>query len=205
MFSLLYNTGARVQEIADLDIGDIHDQPIAFVRLQGKGRKQRTCLLWPRTVAAIGRMLGDRHSPESSQPLFLNARGRRLSRSGITYILRRAEQNSGLCPVHAKRLSPHVMRHTTAMHLLESGTDITTIAAWLGHSRLDTTQKYVEINDRMKQAVLASEAALPEICDGEYPSPDIVDWLEKLTRGPSYVQPVATTPRPEGTRASYCT
>jgi site-specific recombinase XerD len=186
---LLYNTGARVQELVDLDIGDINKQPIAFVRLQGKGRKQRTCPLWSRTVAAIDKMLADRRSQESVHPLFLNARGQRLSRSGIAYLLRRAQKKSGLRPDHAIRLTPHVFRHTTAMHLLQSGVDITTIAAWLGHAQLATTHGYVEINLRMKQAVIARDDALPEISDGEYPPPDIVDWLDQLAHKPGYVQP----------------
>lgn len=181
---VLYNTGARVQELVDLNIGDINDQPIAFVRLQGKGRKQRSCPLWSRTVLATRRMLDDRRSAESDQPLFLNARGRRLSRSGIAHLLRRAQRTSALHFRHAQRLSPHVMRHTTAMHLLQSGVDITTIAAWLGHAQLATTHGYIEIDLRLKQAALASHAALPEIHDGEYPSPDIVDWLDALGRGP---------------------
>ena len=201
---LLYNTGARVQEIVDLNIGDIQEQPIGFVRLQGKGRKQRTCPLWPRTIAAVRRMLNDRTSTSPEQPLFLSARGRRLSRSGITYILRRAQKNCALQPEHAKRLSPHVIRHTTAMHLLESGTDITTIAAWLGHSQLETTHNYVEISLRMKQAALASDAALPELRDGQYPTADIVDWLVALSQGPSYVQSKATKPPNTGPRTFYC-
>ena len=188
---LLYNTGARVQEIADLDIGDVNKQPMPYVRLQGKGRKQRTCPLWTRTVAAIEKMLADRRSHENSQPLFLNARGRRLSRSGFAYLLRRAQKNRGLSLEHANRLTPHVLRHTTAMHLLQSGVDITTIAAWLGHAQLATTHEYVEINLRMKQAVIASDAALPEISNGKYPSPDIVHWLDQLAHKPSYVQPAA--------------
>lgn len=108
--------------------------------------------------------------------------------SGIAYILRRAQKKCGLSPDHANRITPHVLRHTTAMHLLQSGVDIVTIAAWLGHAQLATTHGYVEINLRMKQAVIATEAALPEISNGEYPSPDIVDWLDQLALKPSYVQ-----------------
>ena len=83
------------------------------------------------------------------------------------------------------------------MHLLESGVDITTIAAWLGHAQLATTHGYVEINLRMKQTVIASEDVLPEIARGEYPSPDIVDWLEQLAHKPGYVQPAFIIP-PKG-------
>lgn len=205
LFLLLYNTGARVQEIVDLDINDTEHHPIAFVRLQGKGRKQRTCPLWPRTVQAIQQMLEDRRSADGAQPLFLSARGQRLSRSGVAYLLRRAQRNCQVRPQHAERLSPHVIRHTTAMHLLQSGVDITTIAAWLGHAQLDTTHGYVQIDLRMKQAALAADTALPEIRDGEYPTPDIIDWLEDLARGPSYVEPGRPSTHSRPRRQFGCT
>ena len=80
------------------------------------------------------------------------------------------------------------MRHTTAMHLLQSGVDITAIAAWLGHSKLSTTHEYVEITLRMKQAAIANESALPELTIQPYPSPDVIAWLDALTSGISYVQ-----------------
>ncbi len=188
VFLLLYNTGARVQEVVDLDIGDIVSHPISFVRLRGKGRKQRTCLLWSRTVSAINRMLNDRHSREDSQPLFLSRYGQRFSRSGIAYLLRKIQGKCNIALQHANHLTPHVMRHTTAMHLLQSGVDITTIAAWLGHAQLTTTHSYVEITLRMKQAAIANESALPEIIDGQYPSPDIIEWLDTLMPKNSYVQ-----------------
>ena len=188
MLLLFYNTGARVQEVVNLDIGDVVSHPIPFVRLQGKGRKQRTCPLWSRTVTAINRMLNERRSKDNAQPLFLSRHGRRISRSGIAYLLRKAQENCDLIPQHATRLTPHVLRHTTAMHLLQSGVDITTIAAWLGHSQLSTTHEYVEITLRMKQAAIANQSALPEIFDGRYPSSDVIDWLDRLVSGNSYVQ-----------------
>lgn len=188
MLLLMHNTGARVQEVVDLDIGDIHDEGISFVSILGKGRKQRTCLLWPRTITAIQQMKADRRRLSSSQPLFLNVRGRRLSRSGVAHLLRRAEQKSALSPQHAKRLTPHVMRHTTAMHLLQSGVDITTIAAWLGHAQLATTHAYVQIDLRMKQAAIAKMSSFPELSDAVYPSPDIINWLENLARSAGYVE-----------------
>jgi integrase/recombinase XerD len=193
---LLYNTGARVQEIVDLNVGDIHDDGIPFVRLLGKGRKQRSCPLWSRTMTALRRMLADRRNVDASQPLFLGTRGQRLTRSGITYLLRRCQCNSGVLPRHAKRLSPHVIRHTTAMHLLQSGVDITTIAAWLGHSQLATTQGYVEIELRTKQAAIANQAALPELCEGEYPSSELIGWLDRIGRRCSYAECMKVEPPP---------
>ena len=198
LFLLLYNTGARVQEIVDLNVGDIRDDGIPFVRLLGKGRKQRSCPLWSRTMATVRRMLAARRDVDESEPLFLSARGQRLSRSGIAYLLRRSQQNSGLLPRRAERLSPHVIRHTTAMHLLQSGVDITTIAAWLGHAQLATTHGYVEIDLRAKQAAIANQAALPEICDGEYPSSELADWLDRIGRRSSYVECAEAETRPRG-------
>ncbi len=205
IFLLLYNTGARVQEIVDLDIGDVVSRPIAFVRIQGKGRKQRTCPLWSRTIAAINRMLNDRRSKENSQPLFLSRQGRRISRSGVAYLLRKLQENCDLRPDHANHLTPHVMRHTTAMHLLQSGVDITTIAAWLGHAQLSTTHAYVEITLRMKQAVIANESALPGISEKQYPSSDVIVWLETLLSGFSYVQFEANRSPPDGLHHGFCT
>ena len=186
---LLYNTGARVQEILDLDVGDLHDTGLAFVQLRGKGRKQRTCPLWPRTVDALHAWLQHRGTPGHDEPLFLNACGQRLGRSGVTYIVQRAQQRALPKPRHAQRLTPHVIRHTTAMHLLRSGVDITTIAAWLGHAQLSTTHGYVEIDLRMKQQALAQIEAPPELAHGVFPSGELIHWLETIGRTPRYAQP----------------
>lgn len=183
---LLYNTGARVQEIVDLDVCDLRLNPVPIVTLEGKGRKQRTCPLWTRTVEALEAWLVERG--KSAGPLFLNALGRRLSRSGIAYILQKFTARAGLSPRHAERVSPHVIRHTTAMHLLEAGVDITTIAAWMGHAQLSTTHGYVEVNLRMKQKALAAAAALPELNQGEFPQGDLLSWLASLGRSRRYAQ-----------------
>lgn len=185
---LLYNTGARVQEVVDLDVADFHDEAMPFIRLRGKGRKQRTCPLWSRTVEALRAWLSERENPPAAEPLFLNARAQRISRSGIAHLLRQIAQRTGLQPKHARHLSPHVVRHTTAMHLLQSGVDITTIAAWLGHTQLSTTHGYVEIDLRMKQAAIAGASSLPELSGGDFPSPDLVTWLERIGRQRNYVQ-----------------
>ena len=183
---LMYNTGARVQEIVDLDTCDIRLDPVAVVTLEGKGRKQRTCPLWPRTVDALERWLAERGDAEG--PLFLNAQDRRLSRSGVAYILRKLAAGAEISPRHARRVTPHVIRHTTAMQLLQSDVDITTIAAWLGHSQLATTHGYVEINLRMKQKALAATTALPELSQGNFPEGDLLTWLAGLGRSRRYVQ-----------------
>ncbi len=183
---LMYNTGARVQELVDLDICDLRLDPVAMVTLEGKGRKQRTCPLWDRTVQALEQWLAERG--DAGGPLFLNAQGRRLSRSGVAYILRKLAEHAGITLQHATRVTPHVIRHTTAMHLLQSGVDITTIAAWLGHSQLATTHGYVEIDLRMKQKALAATAAVPELTQGNFPKGDLLTWLAGLGRSQRYVQ-----------------
>ena len=150
-------------------------------------------------------MLDDRRSKETPQPLFLSHHGRRISRSGVTYLLRRVQENCGLRPDHASHFSPHVMRHTTAMHLLQSGVDITAIAAWLGHSKLSTTHEYVEITLRMKQAAIANESALPELTIQPYPSPDVIAWLDALSSGISYVQFDDNRSPPGRLPSGFCT
>lgn len=183
---LLYNTGARVQEIVDLDLCNIRLDPIPVVTLEGKGRKQRTCPLWTRTVNALKAWLTERGDADG--PLFLNARGRRLSRSGVSHILRKLAARAEVSPRHATRVSPHVIRHTTAMHLLHAGVDITTIAAWLGHAQISTTHAYVEIDLRMKQKAIAAAAALPELTQGTFPKGDLLAWLTALGRPQRYAQ-----------------
>ena len=179
---LLYNTGARVQEVVDLNVGDIQLDPVPLVTLRGKGRRQRTCPIWDRTVAALRAWLLERPDCGPSQPLFLNARRTRISRSGIAHVLRSQVKRAGITPRHAATVSPHVVRHTTAMHLLKHGVDITTIAAWLGHADLSTTHGYVQIDLRMKQAAVAAATALPELRKGVFPSNDLLTWLAKIGR-----------------------
>ncbi len=186
LFLLLYNTGARVQEIVDLDVCDIRLDPVPVVTLEGKGRKQRTCPLWTRTVDALKQWLAERG--DAGGPLFLNAQGRRLSRSGVAYILRKLTARAELTPRHAVRVTPHIIRHTTAMHLLQAGTDITTIAAWLGHSQLNTTHSYIEITLRMKQKAVAAATALPKLSEGKFPEGDLLTWLASLGRSGRYAQ-----------------
>lgn len=201
MLLLLYNTGARVQEVCDLNVESLRVAEVPCVRILGKGRKERICPLWARTVAAIDAYLSHRPYARDDSPLFLNARGRRLGRSGVSYLLSRAAAKAGLeSPRHARRLTPHVMRHSTAMHLLEAGADLTVVASWLGHAQLSTTHGYVSINLRMKHEAVAGEALLPELRGGTYPAPDVITWLETLGRGPRYVD---SEPPPERADASH--
>jgi site-specific recombinase XerD len=134
----LYNTGARVDEAARLTIGDVTWGSAPAVRLVGKGQKTRCCPLWPRTAAVLQGLAGGR---AASEPVFRNRLGQPLTRFGIYQLVRRAaaEASRQLPALGKKRISPHTMRHTCAVHLLRAGVDINTIRAWLGHVSLDTT------------------------------------------------------------------
>jgi site-specific recombinase XerD len=197
---LMYTTGARVQEIVNLDFGDIHLDTVPRVTIQGKGNKQRTCPLQPRTVKALEGWLAQRGDAQG--PLLLNAQSRRLTRSGVAYILRKLVQRAGLKPRHASAVTPHVIRHTTAMHLLRAGVDIVTTAAYLGHSQLATTHGYVEIDLRMKQKAIAATSALPvELSGGKLPEGKLLVWLESLGKSQRYVQSPPPIPPREARRA----
>ncbi len=153
LFTVLYNTGARVSEITRLHVADVLLERASSVLLHGKGRKERVVPLWKSTAAQLRRWLPriDR-SPDA--PVFPNRAGKPLSRSGVEHQLRVACRKASDChPSLAKRrISPHTLRHTTAMHLLQSGVDITVIALWLGHEDTATTHQYVEADLAMKEA-----------------------------------------------------
>lgn len=151
----LYNTGARVQEVADVRLGHLELNPPLRVRLHGKGNKWRTCPLWPETAEQLRLLIEQQKQPlEASTPIFISRPGRPLTRSGIYKIVRRRccyLDSSGIDPKH---VSPHLFRHTAAVHLLESGVDVNVIRGWLGHCSLDTTNHYAEITAQLKEAAL---------------------------------------------------
>lgn len=155
LLTTLYNTGARVCEITDLRVRDVLLDRQTAVHLRGKGRKERVIPLWKNTAAELRGWL-QRTTLASDAPVFPNRTGAPLSRFGVRDRLARAvataEQH---CPsLHQHHISPHTLRHSTAMHLLESGTDLAIIALWLGHASPATTHHYLEADLAAKQAVL---------------------------------------------------
>jgi site-specific recombinase XerD len=152
-----YNSGARVSEVTSLKRDQIHFGATSFLELHGKGRKQREVPLWPNTARSLKVWLTTQSGPLDS-PAFPNSHGAHLSRDGVNYILQDAVQKAArACPSLAtKRVTPHVLRHTTAMHLLQSGVDITVIALWLGHESPETTHMYVEADLKTKERALNS-------------------------------------------------
>jgi site-specific recombinase XerD len=155
LFRLLYNTGARVSEIVALERQDLLPVTCQTVTLHGKGRKERTVPLWPKTSRQMRQWL-DRLPPVPSTPVFTNRIGERLSRFGVAKRLADTVSRAALvCPsLRERRVSPHVFRHTTAMHLLQAGVDITAIALWLGHESPVTTHQYIEADLEMKKKTL---------------------------------------------------
>jgi site-specific recombinase XerD len=155
MFTVLYNTGARVSEITGLRIADILLDRAHALNLHGKGRKERVIPLWKSTVAQL-RAWCTRIDCGSNAPAFPNRAGKPLSRSGVEQRLQVAVRKASLkCPsLVGRRISPHTIRHATAMHLLQSGVDITVIALWLGHEDTATTHQYIEADLAMKEAAL---------------------------------------------------
>lgn len=155
LFTTLYNTGARVSEVVAVRVNDIVLDRSPFVRLHGKGRKERVVPLWKRTATALRRWLR-RTDLGPDSPVFPNRRGTPLSRSGVEDRLRTAVKIAQeRCPsLRNRRVSPHSFRHTTAMHLLQSGVDLAVIALWLGHESPTTTHLYVEADLGMKQRAL---------------------------------------------------
>lgn len=181
MLATLYNTGARVSELIDMRISDFLPGPSAAVRIRGKGRKERSVPLWPTTAAQLRRWLRERPgAPEA--PLFPNRSGRPLTRTSVTERLLLAVQAAAKHhPELAKRrVSPHVFRHSIAMHLLQAGVDITVIALWLGHESPATTHMYVEADLAMKERALKNIQS-PRNRSVRYRPPDrVMQFLQSL-------------------------
>ena len=155
LFSLMYNTGVRVSEAVGVQRGDILLGPCSSVRIRGKGRKERSVPLWKTTARLLESWLAEIDGHDRD-PVFPNRFGQPMSRSGVEDRLERAVSTATrICPSLAgKNVTPHTLRHTTAMHLQQSGVDVTVIALWLGHENLETTHHYVEADLEMKRRVL---------------------------------------------------
>ncbi len=151
----LYNSGARVSEITALKRDQVAFGATTFLELHGKGRKERTIPLWPQTRDVLQRWFREL-GEETSQMAFPNARGRPLARHSVNYLIHQAVQGAAAsCPSLLTRpITPHLVRHTTATHLLQAGIDIATIALWLGHESVETTHVYLEADLATKEQAL---------------------------------------------------
>ena len=182
LLNLLYNTGARVSELVSMNASDVRlDTSAAAVTIHGKGRKDRCVPLWNKTAKALRVWLRQIPQPDGG-PLFPAARGRRLSRSGVRQRLELAVRSArNQCPsLSTKNVSPHTIRHTTAMHLLQSGVDMSVIALWLGHESLATTHMYIEADLTMKEEALGSLAEPGGGVTRYHPPEKLLQFLDAL-------------------------
>jgi site-specific recombinase XerD len=186
LISIMFNTGGRVSEIASLQACDLRLSAPPSVLLRGKGRKERICPIWTQTAKLLRALLEERDvAPAQASAVFVNHRGAPLTRFGIRLILRRhlalAARNQP--SLKGKRLHPHSVRHSTALHLLRSGVDLSTIAHWLGHSSINTTNKYLAMDLEAKREALAkAEPLVPRTCHSKKWEEDeaLLQWLEAL-------------------------
>ncbi len=182
MLSTLYNTGARVSELIRLRTTDLSFEPSPAVRILGKGRKERQLPLWTSTARQLKRWLQAEKRDGPEQPLFPNRRGGSLTRTSVAERLKLAAQKAaGKYPeLTQRRISPHLVRHSLAMHLLQAGVDITVIALWLGHESPATTHMYVEADLAMKERALKNLQA-PQGKTARYHPPDrVLEFLQTL-------------------------
>ena len=172
LLTLLYDSGARVQELADLRVGDLRLESPAQVKLTGKGRKTRCVPLMDKTSALMKQYLSERRldSPLCFEhPLFFNSQGRKLTRQGITYILKKYADECGITQIF-----PHKLRHTKAMHLTEADVNPIFIRDFLGHTDLKVTEVYSKTSIKMKKAALEKIKAGNEVV----PEKPVKDWTE---------------------------
>ncbi|NPT58144.1 tyrosine-type recombinase/integrase [Paraburkholderia elongata] len=181
MLATLYNTGARVSELIDMRVSDLVLGPTAWVRIHGKGRKERSVPLWPDTAKDLKRWL--RQYPRAPQePLFPSRSGAALTRIGFTDRLKLAAQIASrqFPELVRRRIFPHLVRHSVAMHMLQSGVPDTVIALWLGHESPTTTHHYVEADLQMKERALKALQAPSRKPLRYRPKDDLLRFLETL-------------------------
>lgn len=186
LLSLLYDSGARVQELVDLCVRDIRLDTPAQIRLTGKGRKTRIVPLLSNTVELLQAYLREHRlnrADRADSPLFFNRNGERLSRSGVRYILEKyTEQARKEVDRLPTRVTPHCLRHSKAMHLLQAGNPAPVIQAILGHADIRTTNIYAQADTEMKRRAL--EKAAPAASSTSLPSwqedKSLMSWLRSL-------------------------
>lgn len=189
MLMLAVNTGLRASELvrARIDELDLSAQP--ELRIMGKGRKQRALALWKETVTALETWIAVRE-PSTSPAIFLNARGGTMSRWGFAHVLRkhRAEAEKKCASLASKPLSPHVLRHTCAMMLLDATRDLRKVSLWLGHESIQTTEIYTRASPTERISTAASFVP-PSLRKGRFSPPDrLLALLHPTGRPTDYVK-----------------
>ncbi len=172
MLHLCFAAGLRVSELVGLRLDDLKLQPHASVVVHGKGRKERCLPLWKETTSALRAWLAVR-GPILVPELFPNARGQPMTRAGFEYILRKhAQAAAGRCrSLATKRVSPHVLRHTCALTVLQATNDLRKVSLWLGHASMQTTEMYTRADSSVKLEALESVVA-PRLRSGRFKATD---------------------------------
>jgi len=185
LLAALYDTGARVQELIDLTVGDVRLQSPAVVALTGKGCKTRHVPIADNTVALLGTYLAEYRLDAPGRdgyPVFFNQHHTKLSRGGIAWIIRKYQANTNDPTLAGVKLSPHIMRHSKATHLYEAGIPLPYIRDILGHVDLSTTEIYARASTEAKRRAL--EAAYVDVVSDDMPewnqNPELLDWLAEL-------------------------
>lgn len=189
LFALMFNTGARVQEVLNLRHRDIRLESPSQVRLHGKGGKIRLCPIWPATARLLNELMQEirpNHQAPEEAFVFTNARGQQMTRYGVRYLLRKyvAVASDTMPTLRDKRIHPHSLRHSTAVALLKAGVDFATISQWLGHASVNTTMRYARADLDLKRQALSQvfpDALAPPragywVPDGK----DILGWLRRI-------------------------
>lgn len=175
LLRLLYDSAARVQELCDLRVRDVFLDDEPYVLLHGKGNKSRYVLIVKDVAQRISAYIAENHlnRPECmDMPLFFNQQRKKLTRAGVSYIVAKyADAARTLTPSIPKKITPHIFRHTKAMHLCQAGIDMIYIRDILGHTDLATTEIYAKLNIELMRDAL--ENAYPEL-----PSHNLQDWKE---------------------------
>jgi site-specific recombinase XerD len=177
----MYNTGARASELTALTCGQFSFGTTTLVQLHGKGRKERTVPLWPQTAKVLTRWFQILNTDDRGFA-FPSVHRTRLSADALNHLLQQAVRRAtDVCPDLArKRVTPHVVRHTTALHLLQAGVDIAVIALWLGHESIETTHGYVEADLEMKQRALEKLTPAMGTISRFKASDSLLQFLSKL-------------------------
>jgi integrase/recombinase XerD len=186
LFALMFNTGARVQEILNLRVRDLRLDPPEQVRLHGKGEKIRLCPLWPRTARLVRDLIATQ-APDSPDPaaarVFRNRNGGPLTRFGVRYLLRKHLPDYR-SPTQGRRIHPHALRHATAVHLLKSGVEFATISQLLGHASITTTMRYARADLDLKRQALSQvfpdSLAVPTAGRVRWHGAELTRWLRRL-------------------------
>jgi integrase/recombinase XerD len=189
MLHLTFAAGLRVSELVGIRLDQIDRQIVSTVHIMGKGRRERILPLWKETAAAVKAWLNVR--PASTAPeLFLNARGQAMTRSGFEYILDKhvATASRAVPSIASKSVSPHVLRHTCAMHTLQATRDVRKVSLWLGHASLESTEVYLRADPTEKLEALSAMMP-PMLKPGRFRAPDkLMDMLSTAGRKPNYAE-----------------